>query len=100
MLIVTITVIDHWLLILAESLLVVTDSGYLSSREVLGPAVGAESSQSSKQENTSFSSTGEAELRTTVGYSPHHQQLSTARDYKILQKNLAVAKQLLKDLSE
>ena len=80
---------------------VATDSGYLSSREVLGPAVGAESSQSSKQENnTSFSSTGEAELTTTAGYSPHHQQLSTARDYKILQKNLAVAKQLLKDLSE
>lgn len=73
-----------------------SDSGFLSSREVLGPAVGAES-QSSK-ENTSFTSTGDAELRNKVGYSPHHQQLSTARDHKILKKNLSVAKQLLKDL--
>jgi len=73
-------------------------SGYLS-REVLGPAVGAES-QSSKQDNTSFTSTGEAEPTTTIGFSPHHQQLSTARDHKILQKNLTAAKELLKDLSE
>ena len=76
-----------------------TDGGYLSSREVLGPAVGAES-QSSKQENTSFTSSGEAELTTAVGYSPHHQQLSTAQDYKILQKNLTAAKELLKDLGK
>lgn len=72
---------------------------HLLSRDLLGPAVGAES-RSSGQEDTSFTSSGEANPTTTVGYSPHHQQLSTARDHKIVQKNLTAAKELLKDLSK